>query len=39
MIIRHGFSIGVERHGKDCFLQMRVYGKLIHEDYQQMTPA
>ena len=38
MIERHGFSVGFERNEDYCFLRMRVYGKLSHEDYQQMSP-
>ncbi len=37
-LIRHGFTIGIERLGNDFFLSLKAVGKLTHEDYQYMTP-
>jgi len=37
-LIRHGFTIGIERTGDDFFLSMKATGKLTHQDYQSITP-
>ena len=35
---RHGISIGIERHGSEFLLSLKVVGKLTHDDYQIITP-
>ncbi|WKE66895.1 STAS/SEC14 domain-containing protein [Gallaecimonas kandeliae] len=37
-LIRHGFSIGLERIDQDFFLSLKAVGKLTHEDYQTINP-
>lgn len=37
-IKKHGLSIGIERIDVNFFLTLRVVGKLIHQDYLQITP-
>jgi len=34
----HGISLGMNSIGNKIFLEMRVYGKLTHEDYQTIVP-
>lgn len=34
----HGLAIGLERHGDEFFLNLKVSGKLTHDDYQVLTP-
>lgn len=36
--IRHGLSIGIARVSEKFYLQLRVSGKLTHEDYGVITP-
>ena len=35
---KHGLSVGLERHGNEFFLNLKMTGKLTHEDYQVLTP-
>ena len=35
---RHGVSIGIERVGTQVFIDLKVVGKLTHEDYLSFTP-
>lgn len=35
---RHGLSIGLERIEDDCFMSLKVVGKLTHADYARITP-
>ncbi len=37
-MIKHGISMGIERSNKNIYLTLKLYGKLTHEDYQQLTP-
>lgn len=37
-LIKHGLSIGLERHGEDIFLCLKAIGKLTHGDYEAFTP-
>lgn len=37
-LIRHGFTIGIERTKDAFFLSMKATGKLTHEDYLTITP-
>ena len=36
--ITHGLNIGLERHGEDIFLSLKIIGTLTHQDYQRITP-
>lgn len=37
-IHRHGLSIGLERTGRELFLSLKATGKLMHSDYELITP-
>lgn len=37
-IIRHGFTIGMERFNNQFVLTFKVSGKLTHDDYKKITP-
>ena len=37
-IIRHGFSVGIERINGQFFLSIKVSGKLTHEDFRKINP-
>ncbi|WP_372873232.1 STAS/SEC14 domain-containing protein [Shewanella sp.] len=38
--LKHGLTIGVERHGQDdFFVVLKVVGTLTHEDYERMVPV
>jgi len=37
-IIRHGFSVGIERINSQFFLSIKVSGKLTHEDFRKINP-
>jgi len=37
-MIRHGFSIGIERISSGIYIGMKAYGRLTHADYQKMMP-
>lgn len=37
-IERHGLSIGLERIDNSVYLTLKAVGKLIHEDYELITP-
>jgi hypothetical protein len=37
-VIRHGFSIGIERIETRFYLSLKAIGKLRHEDYETITP-
>ena len=37
-VIRHGFSVGIERIEAHFYLSLKAVGKLTHEDYETITP-
>lgn len=37
-IVRHGLSVGIERVGGYFFMNLKIAGKLSHEDYEVMVP-
>ena len=37
-VVRHGLSIGIERIGAHFLMNLRIAGKLSHEDYEIMVP-
>ena len=37
-ISRHGISIGIERVNDEFFLNVKITGKLKHDDYDVMVP-
>ena len=37
-IVRHGFSVGIERSSNHYYLYIKAIGKLTHEDYKVIVP-
>ncbi len=35
----HGLSVGISRAGNDLYLELKVTGKLTHQDYQTFVPV
>lgn len=39
-MLKHGISIGIERHGDDdFFVAVKAIGTLTHQDYEMMVPV
>ncbi len=38
MTTKHGISIGLSQHEDKVFFELKIIGKLTHEDYELITP-
>ncbi len=37
-VYEHGFNLGIKREGDEVLLEMKIEGKLTHEDYESFIP-
>ena len=37
-VYKHGFNLGIKRDGDEVLLEMKIVGKLTHEDYETFVP-